>query len=187
MFVRKSRFLSFLLSSLFILSLLAASLPQPAQAAPAEIAFPVECASLYTVKPGETIYRIARNFEVKVWELARANNLTRPYYLKAGTKLCIPEEYTPPTALKLTIQAKGGKLFIEGKGFPKNHVFYVRVRPTDASQAWAKIDVIQSDNKGIISEKSLIPKTMLKNLYLTVCLKDHLTNYPYCRSVINVP
>lgn len=175
------------LSSLLLLAMLATSLPQSALAAPADVAYPTECSDTYTVKPGDTIYKVARIFKVKVWELAKANELTKPYLLTPGTKLCIPEQYTPPSKLKLSIVVKSGKITITGKNFPDSRKYYVRIRPTGTFNAWTKLGWTASDSKGNISATFLVPPALKNTLYVTVCLKDSVSNFPYCRSVLNVP
>jgi len=46
--------------------------------------------SYYTVQPGETLWRIARDFGVDVHALARANRLPNPTQVKVGQQLFIP-------------------------------------------------------------------------------------------------
>ncbi|HEX7976418.1 MAG TPA: LysM peptidoglycan-binding domain-containing protein, partial [Anaerolineales bacterium] len=78
-----------LLSTFTALSVAFAVLPQTASAAAA-----VTCTSNYLIKSGDTIYTIGRRYDVGVRTLAAANNLTAPYTLKAGNRLCIPDEST---------------------------------------------------------------------------------------------
>lgn len=49
----------------------------------------------YTVQPGDTLFKIARNFDVKLSELLLHNPGINPLNLKVGTTLCIPFG-TPP-------------------------------------------------------------------------------------------
>ena len=44
----------------------------------------------YEVKPGDTLYRISRRFDVALAELGRANDLEEPYAIRAGQRLRIP-------------------------------------------------------------------------------------------------
>lgn len=44
----------------------------------------------HTVQPGQTLYRIAKTYEVDEWELARINRIGDPTALKASQRLFIP-------------------------------------------------------------------------------------------------
>ncbi|WP_156112689.1 LysM peptidoglycan-binding domain-containing protein, partial [Halobacillus sp. BBL2006] len=46
----------------------------------------------YTVKPGDTLYRIALNNQVKVSELASVNHLSNPSFIQVGQVLVIPSK-----------------------------------------------------------------------------------------------
>ena len=60
--------------------------PIPAVTTPA----PTLPVKTYTVKAGDTLWHIAQEFNVGVDELASANNLANPNYLKIGQVLVIP-------------------------------------------------------------------------------------------------
>ena len=60
----------------------------PAVAAPTPA--PTTEARTYVVKKGDTLSKIARSQNVKIGDLARANNLTKTSLLKIGQKLQIP-------------------------------------------------------------------------------------------------
>ncbi|MFQ5594244.1 MAG: LysM peptidoglycan-binding domain-containing protein [Anaerolineae bacterium] len=50
-------------------------------------------ASVYVVRPGDTMYSIAARYGTTVWALAQANNLSNPNWIFAGQKLVIPGGY----------------------------------------------------------------------------------------------
>src|SRR5262245_13163632 len=51
----------------------------------------------YTLQPGETIYSVARKFEVHDDLIAQANNIEDPSSVKPGQTLVIPApDWTPP-------------------------------------------------------------------------------------------
>ncbi|WIV12363.1 LysM peptidoglycan-binding domain-containing protein [Proteiniborus sp. MB09-C3] len=52
--------------------------------------------SIYTVKAGDTFYRIADEFNITVRELQQANPLVNPYNLVVGQRICIPRRPAPP-------------------------------------------------------------------------------------------
>ena len=45
---------------------------------------------IYTVAPGDTLYRIAQQFETTVEMLAEVNDIDDPDYIEAGAELVIP-------------------------------------------------------------------------------------------------
>ncbi|AIY06194.1 polysaccharide deacetylase [Planococcus sp. PAMC 21323] len=61
----------------------------------------------YTVKSGDTLYSIAKKFNVTVPALAKANNITNYNLIRVGQVLTIPGKATPPpaTAVKYTVKA----------------------------------------------------------------------------------
>jgi len=44
----------------------------------------------YTVKPGDSLIKIAKKYNVPVKEIIKANNLKKPYTIYVGQKLKIP-------------------------------------------------------------------------------------------------
>ena len=70
--------------------LVTGSIFAPAFAAPDEN-------TVYIVKRGDTLYRIARSYGVNVWAVARANGITNPNRIYAGQRLVIPTERTSGT------------------------------------------------------------------------------------------
>lgn len=149
---------------------LLAALPQPAQAA--------TCDDIYTVKEGETIYRIARKVEMPASRLIKANNLTEPYSLKIGQKLCIPGPSTYVKA-KFTSNLTGTALGVNGTGFRKNALFYVRVRENDTSP-FVKLANVRSDKIGRINARLQLPKDLQNKKALTVCLKNAFRDDVLC-------
>jgi LysM repeat protein len=63
--------------------LVVGSVVAPAFAAP-------DGSTVYIVKRGDTLYRIARSYGVNVWAVARANGITNPNRIYAGQRLVIP-------------------------------------------------------------------------------------------------
>jgi len=56
----------------------------------------------YTVKPGDTLYSIAKRYGIEVKKLASANGITDPDALKVGTVLIIPGVTPIPTLRPVT-------------------------------------------------------------------------------------
>lgn len=60
----------------------------------------------YTVKAGDTLYSIARKYNISVSSLAAANNITNYNLIKVGQVLIIPKAPAPPTAVvKYTVKS----------------------------------------------------------------------------------
>ncbi len=53
---------------------------------------------VYTVRPGDTVYRIAKNYNIKVTDIVKANKLKDPHKIFVGEKLYIPLPNKPTTS-----------------------------------------------------------------------------------------
>ncbi len=51
---------------------------------------------VHTVKPGETLFSIGRQYNVNPYAIAAANNIPYPYIIYPGQQLTIPTGSTPP-------------------------------------------------------------------------------------------
>ncbi|WP_165000405.1 muramidase family protein [Anaerophilus nitritogenes] len=58
--------------------------------------------SYYTIKYGDTLYKIAKEYNISVNEIIRLNPYLNPYHLMVGQVICIP---------KKTISCPSGKLY----------------------------------------------------------------------------
>ncbi|MDR1425613.1 MAG: M23 family metallopeptidase [Rickettsiales bacterium] len=61
---------------------------------------------LYTVKPGDNLYRVAYENNVKFTDLIRDNNLKKPYDLQVGQKLFLEPEKSPDSS-QAVIHSRG--------------------------------------------------------------------------------
>jgi LysM repeat protein len=184
---RLQRAASLALTVLLSLALLAAALPQPAQAATNSNA---PCVTNYTVVKGDSTTSIARNFGLGWWEIAKANNLTKPYNLKVGQTLCIPPKgwAGQKVAGSMTAFAQGYKLIITVSGFDMRYIWAVNAKDTTGKVAGNyKVGqmVIPANTK--MTQVFLLPTELLNAPYLTVCLKNLTTNDKVCRYIIHFP
>ena len=62
----------------------------------------------YTVKAGDTLYSIAKKYNVTVAALAKANNITNYNLIRVGQVLTIPGKTTPPPATSVNYTVKAG-------------------------------------------------------------------------------
>jgi LysM repeat protein len=173
-----------ILGILLALAVLAGMLPRPAMAAVTEPF--AACDKTHTVKNSETIYRIARTYNVPVNRLAKANNLVYPYKISDGMVLCIPAEPKVTGAGKFTVSFKGEVIKIDGSGFKKQYTFFVRVRENDTSK-WYKIGAVRSDRNGNLLVTLDVPKQLQNKPALNVCLKDGVTDGLVCKRVYRLP
>jgi len=173
-----SHFMIWSLTITLLLSIVLAALPRSVQAGSPD----VKCKESHVVQPGETIYRIAREYNVSVNRLAKTNHLTRPYLLIPGQTLCIPEKPQPSSKFTWTVNYSNNQIRISGIEFKKQHPFMVKVRENDTSP-WFKLGKVLADSNGQMNVKYEVPSSLIKKSMLTVCLKDGITDYLYCKTV----
>ncbi len=168
------------LSIVLILSLVAVALPQPVKAAT-----DTSCAKYVTVKEGQTLRRIAKLNDVRLWQLARANNIDDPYApLEVGVKLCIPGEVTFSSKAywTATFNTKG-EVTIIGQGFKKQVPFFLKVRETADSKQYKLAKLITTTTGTFKNTKYLVPKDLRDNPYIYVCLKDGISDALQCKQI----
>lgn len=68
----------------------------------------------YTVVPGDTLYRIARNYNTTVANILKFNAIPNPNYIYAGQVIVIP--LSPPEAIIYTVQP-GDSLYLIAKKY----------------------------------------------------------------------
>ena len=78
--------------------------PPPASPPPGEARHqePALAGVVHVVKPGETVYRIARTYQVDPADLMATNGITDPHALAVGTRLTVPGARSGPDALPAT-------------------------------------------------------------------------------------
>ena len=166
-----------LLSSLIALSFVAAVLPAtPALAADAT------CAETHTVKAGETIYRIAKDYDLTVNRLAKTNELVKPYTLTVGDVLCIPGTPDKSSNYSWTPTYNGSQVKITGSNFKKQYAFFVKARQDDTTPL-KKLGKTVTSKTGTMDTKFSVPSNMRNLPNIKVCLKDGQTNFLDCRLV----
>jgi hypothetical protein len=170
---------------LALLALLAASLillaPLPAPALAAQPA----CQHYHLVKPGDTLRSISQAWKVAAWDLVAANRaqMTKPNYpVFLGTRLCIPEASGTARVLpawvldqppaQLIARAQGKSLAIDAYNFPLG------------SNWWVKVDGNKIGKFKILKKAHAVASFKLPPKALRVCLKNQMTDFNYCSSVI---
>jgi LysM repeat protein len=182
-----------LFSLLIALTLVAASLPQGASAAP----IAQTCARNHSVVSGETLSAIAVKYSVDWLTIAQANKLADPYILSVGQTLCIPGTATTSTSSSssassttsktdkknsVTFSVDGNFITVKADNFAKKVVLIVRV--DDARKTgltWYRLGMIRTKNNTGDSVTFRLPKNLLETKSFRVCLKNARTDVVYCK------
>jgi LysM repeat protein len=187
------------ISSGLSLALLAAALPQPAQAA--------TCRAYYTVRDGDTTPYISQTFNLKWRDIAGANNMAPSDKLTVGRVLCIPPESASTRTTSVTTTGgnktkvdvpetdknavilftiTAGRLGLTTKSFSENHSYLVKARDAGAgSGGWYKIQVISVNKSKTQNFNFDVPSDLRSIPVLNVCLKDIYSDELICRRVVN--
>lgn len=174
----------FALSLLLALAILVTALPQPVQAE--SNTSTATCFKTHIVLKGETTTSIANLYGVPWGDIARANNLKKPYKINPGDKLCIPyKRGATPLKGTITITAKGDKLTIKASNFKDTFVFFVKAKDALASNAlWYRIGGLTvTKGKKTQTTTYTLPKELRSTTLLSVCLKNVYTDDLTCYSV----
>ena len=174
----------FALSLLLAMAIMVTALPRPVMA---ESNTPTAtCAKTHIVLKGETTASIANLYGMPWGDIARANNLTKPYTINPGDKLCIPyKKGLTPLKGTITITAKADKLTIKASNFKDTFVFFVKAKDALANNApWYKIGgMTVTKGKQTQVTTFTLPKDLRGAALLSVCLKNVYTNDLTCYSV----
>lgn len=177
------------LSIVIVLAILAAALPLPAQAEPADAPNAYKCTKYYTVKKNDTVASIAARFGQPTSYIASINGLKKPYSISPGDYLCVATNEYPSTTGSstgsggFTASLRNNKVTISGSGFKKNQAFFVRVSDPSSGRGF-KIGRVDVKNNGTISGTFSLPKDLGKIKWLSVCLKNISTDALSCRLVV---
>jgi len=94
-----------LVCALAIAALLTLTLgPAAALAAPSATAGGSGCGQFYTVRHGDTLYRIAVRFHTTVWKLTQLNALANPDQIYMGQVLCVKPNGQLPFGFLYTVR-----------------------------------------------------------------------------------
>ncbi|HEX7976479.1 MAG TPA: LysM peptidoglycan-binding domain-containing protein [Anaerolineales bacterium] len=200
---KASSILHIAVSAMFALALLAAALPQTAQAASA-------CAKNYTVVAGDNLSGIAFANNTTVLDLANANNLKDPYVLTIGQTLCIPGSAstnntsntsstsssassssstsaitTTNTSAPVLIVTRTTQGFtLQAKNFAAKSSYIVKVGEgrygiTD----WIRLSRLRTTKDGTYEKSYRLDREMRAVSVLTVCVKNATSDQTLCRTV----
>lgn len=173
-----------------VLALIFGAFPVPALAA-----YPVKCAEKYYVVAGDTLNKVANLYGLDWQAIIDANNLSEPYHLLIGQRLCIPKadktnqvknnKYKAGNAKPVSFYwtRTSNELTVTTSGLPDNNSFFVKA--DDFSQAgiqWHKLGTLRIKKDGSVSATYSLPKDLRKATQLTVCLKNIYTDGIACKT-----
>jgi LysM repeat protein len=80
---------------------------------------------VHTVKPGETLFSIGRQYNVNPYAIAAANNIPYPYIIYPGQQLTIPTGTTPPGPNPTPVPPQPGACRYYHKVLPGENLFRI--------------------------------------------------------------
>jgi LysM repeat protein len=174
------------ISLLLALALLAALFTA---ASPVDLAQAGSCRATTTVRSGDTLGTIAKEFNVRIDNLTAANRLYAPYYtIYVGQKLCIPADannlagvpsYATAQAADFTARVSDATVEIKTSNFPKYSGYYIKI--SSGSVKNQKIGLLNTGSGGARVIKLALPAQLSRAARLTVCLKNNVTDANVCR------
>jgi hypothetical protein len=172
------------LGVLLMLALLAAFVPQPAQAA--------SCQANYVVLSGDTTPKIAHSYGMAWRKIALANDLVIGQKPKVGSTLCIPTVNSSssgsaanPNAV-ISVNIVNGRVFINTNKLSADSVFLIKVRDVGTGVGgWSKLGRLRLSKNTSEQNAFSLPNDFNGIPIVSVCLKDMTTDDLFCRSAVN--
>jgi LysM repeat protein len=175
-------------SILIVLGLLVSAIPQPVQAAPT-----ATCSKMYTVVSGDTLSKIALQFNVTVQALADANNLKEPYVITVGQVLCIPGTTTTgggttgstSKAPDFTVTRDGNRITVKLVNFTPKRPYRLTIGPDSrtSSPNWIRLGLLRTNKAGVGQRTFQLPRDFRERPSYRMCLKDQVTDAVMCKNI----
>jgi hypothetical protein len=177
------------LSFLIVVGLLISAVPQPVQAAPT-----ATCSKNYTVVSGDTLSKIALQFNVTVQALADANNLKEPYVIAVGQVLCIPGTATTGSGSGSTTTSKGpdftvtrdgNRITVKVVNFSAKRPYRVTIGPDfrTSSPNWIRLGSLRTNKTGVGQRTFQLPRDFRDRSSYRMCMKDQVTDAVMCKNI----
>lgn len=167
------------IATILILVVISAALPEQVNAA--------SCKAYYTVQQGDKTGTIARMYGLKWIEIAAANNLSRPYVLEEGQRLCIPFKYSVSLKNNIAVWNVNNLIKITASDFPASGSYYVKVRDITSGQGpWYKLGNMKINKNRTVTSEYLLPKQLNSSIFFQVCLRNGTTNEQFCKNVRHI-
>ncbi len=128
------------------------------------------CTQWHTVKSGDYLYSIAKQYSVEWRDIAKLNNLVSPYLIHPGQQLCVsvsgttnPPKPTPPPA-NPTVRVYATQVWedkqvnLQGKGLVANSAYSVYLSNFKGyNPPILKVGSITTDKNGTFSKSFNLP------------------------------
>jgi LysM repeat protein len=174
-------------SVLIVLALLVSVVPQPVQAATT-----ATCSKMYTVATGDTVSKIALQFNVTVQALADANSLKEPYVIVAGQTLCIPGTATTGTTTSgtttkgpdFTVTRDGNRITVKLVNMTGKRPYNIRIGPNlRTNDNWLRLGNVRTNKAGAAEKSFQLPRDYRNRPNYGMCLKDQVTDAVKCKTI----
>jgi murein DD-endopeptidase MepM/ murein hydrolase activator NlpD len=175
------------ISIFIVLALLLASLPQPTRAA--------ACSRSYTVKSGDTLTKIAADYNVDWLTLASENSLKDPYTLYIGQVLCIPASTSSSSSSSTTSTSSSSssdkfsisfvlnRVMITASGLPSKSAYYVKMNDgSRGNYQWERVGLLRVNKSGTATGYYRMPDSLKESDVLAICLKHNETDAVICKT-----
>jgi hypothetical protein len=163
-------------------------------AAPTSTALAVKCKFKHTVAAGETVISIANLYDIDWLDIVEANDLSAPYVLAIGQKLCIPGGTKPsdiPTGsankkeeATLTAVAGVGSLLVSVENFAPKAIYYVKVTPHGIGISY-KLGRFKTNKEGDYTAWIPVYGYVPRSNWMTVCVKNAVTDAVSCIDIVD--
>ena len=185
---RSSRVFARVVGAALILALLVAVMPT-------SNALALKCKFKHTVKAGETVISIADLYGVDWLDIVEANDLSAPYVLAIGQKLCIPGGTKPSDIPTGSADKKKeavlaaipgiGHFLISVENFAPKAVYYVRMTPRGVGITY-RIGHFKTNKEGDFTAWMPVPGYVPRSVEMTVCVKNAITDAVSCITVPDI-
>jgi len=164
----KTKYILTILVVMVLASLVMAMGVQPALAATSAV---TNCKQWHTVKSGDYLSSIARQYNVDWRDIAKINNLTSPYVIHPGQQLCVSVSGTPSTPPPATPPPSSGavrvyatqvwedrQVSLQGKSLVANSTYTVYLSNFKGnSSGLIKVGTVKADKNGAFTKVYNIP------------------------------
>ena len=141
------------------------------------------CKTTYSVKPGDTIYKIAKALRVPFRRLIVDNKLQPPYQLTTGQKLCISDKPQVNKNVQWTANYDGKTVVATGSGFEPSTPFLVKVKGQTHKPIFTTLGSTTTSSSGNLYAWYPVGADLEGQPAVKICLKQAQSSYITCKKV----